>query len=125
LDTDYSKNLGDVLDETMKNYDVKFDDGIITKDRQLSYIHKAQNHQDIYFLANSNENKISSYINIRSKLNKPIIWDPHTGTKYIPEFTSVGEGDDQVTRIKLDMNPVNSIFILEEPIDLKCKSDWS
>lgn len=106
---DFRSKLGPALDAVVDTYDVEIDQQT-TQGGDLTYIHKVQGENDVYYFANSSDNAIDSYVNIRNTFEKPMVWDPHTGTKYAPEYTVSGG----VTRIKLDIPAVKSIFILDE-----------
>ena len=109
LGTAYKSTLQGALDEVLEVYDVEIDP-VSTTGGDLTYIHKVKDNTDIYYFANSSDNAISTYVNIGKPLAKPMIWNPHDGTKYEPEYT-VTNG---VTRIKLDISAVKSAFVVDE-----------
>ena len=109
LGTNYKATLQDTLDAALEVYDVEIDP-VQTTGGDLTYIHKVKDNTDIYYFANSSDNAINTYVNIGKSLEKPMIWNPHDGTKYAPEYT-VTNG---VTRIKLDISAVNSVFVVDE-----------
>lgn len=106
---DFRSNLGPALDQMVDTFDVDIDD-VSTQGGDLTYIHKVQEGNDVYYFANSSDNTVNTYVNINKVFENPMVWDPHTGTKYAPEYTVSGD----VTRIKLDINAAKSVFILDE-----------
>ncbi len=78
----------------------------------LSYVHKVKNDLNIYFIANSTDEKVNTYVEVRGKI-KPEIWDPYNGDiKKISDFKYIKKQDQDYTRFPLNLDPVKSIFIV-------------
>ena len=50
-------------------------------------------------------------VRLRGKI-KPESWDPHAGKFSVPEYSHVVEDGQPVTRVKLALSPVHSLFIV-------------
>ena len=99
-------NLRQALDQALKMYDVDIDSS-----QKLRYIHKVNGNTDVYFFANVGDKDAAASVRLRGKL-KPEAWDPHTGQFSVPEYTNVVEDDQPVTRVKLTLSPIHSLFIV-------------
>jgi hypothetical protein len=106
LNTPNESSLRQVLDEALKVYDVD-----MMGDRKLRYIHRVMDDTEIYFFANLDDRKTETTVRLRGKFT-PELWDPHTGSVTVPEFTNAIEYDQPVTRVKLNLGPVRSCFII-------------
>ncbi|MCI8497690.1 MAG: hypothetical protein HFE85_05530, partial [Clostridiales bacterium] len=113
LGKQYQSHMEAVLDEFLGAYDVEIDPVTVAGDGNFSYIHKVKDNRDLYFFANSTSTEIDSYVNLRGKLT-PSVWDPHTGTRYTPEYSYLEQDGVTVTRVKLNLAPVKSLFIVDE-----------
>ena len=111
LGKNFLKTLPQALHEVVENFDVEIDD-VETIGGDFSYIHKVKDETDIYYFANSGNNALSTYVNINKVLKSPMLWNPHDGTRTAAEFTVSGG----VTRIKLNISAVKSVFIVDENI---------
>jgi hypothetical protein len=78
----------------------------------LSYIHKVKNKQHIYYVANSTDDPVQTYVNLKGKLRIEE-WNPYTG-----EINSIS---DQIyitikgqvyTKVRLSLAPVRSTFLV-------------
>ncbi|MCY2954239.1 MAG: glycosyl hydrolase [Planctomycetota bacterium] len=105
LNSPNESNLRQALDRALKVYDVD-----IESSQKLRYIHKVTGKTDVYFFANINDKNADAGVRLRGKL-KPEAWDPHTGQFSVPEYTNVVEDDQPVTKVKLTLGRVHSIFI--------------
>jgi hypothetical protein len=78
----------------------------------LSYIHKVKNDLNIYFFANSTDEKVNTYVEVRGKI-KPETWDPYNGeiTK-IDDFKYIKKQDQDYTRFPLNLDRVKSILVV-------------
>jgi len=106
--------LKKALDSTDIVYDVNFDEMVNTTGGNLSYMHKVVNNRDIYFVANSSDNKINTTITLRGTLASPVIWNPHDGEKYKVGFEHTTKNGVAVTKVELMINAVQSIFIMDD-----------
>lgn len=104
--------LKSVLDEALDVYDVAVEGDVQVRGGNFSYIHKVQDGRDIYFFANSSDDNVDTIVRIRKK-HALQAWDPHTG-KIVPLECSVGvEKGEPVTRARLKLGPVRSVFWVE------------
>ena len=71
-----------------------------------------KNDLNIYFFANSTDDKVNTYVEVRGKI-KPEIWNPYNGeiTK-IDDFKYIKRQDQAYTRFPLKLGPVKSIFVV-------------
>ena len=111
-----TKKLSEVLAGFTPNADVRFEETpvITSKLGLFSYLHKIHEGKDIYFFANSSDNEINTEVLLRGKL-KLESWDPHTGLtngKLVSE--TVIRDDQEYTKINLKLNPVKSVFFVQE-----------
>jgi len=78
----------------------------------LSYIHKVKNDINIYFFANSTDEKINTYVEVRGKI-KPETWNPCNGEiMKIDDFKYIKKQDQIYTRFPLNLDPLKSIFVV-------------
>lgn len=79
---------------------------------ELSYLHRKAGETDIYFIANSSDDKVDTPIELRGTMN-PSVWNPYTGqTERIKNFEHVNVNGEDYTRIQLDLDPVQSTIIV-------------
>lgn len=109
-----AKTLKKALDSTNMVYDVNFDKHINTTGGNLSYMHKVVDNRDFYFVANSSDNNINTTVTLRGTLELPAIWNPHNGEKYKLGFEHSTKNGVAVTTVKLIMNTVQSLFIVDD-----------
>jgi len=65
----------------------------------------------VYFFANVSEKAADASVRVRGEI-KPESWDPHTGQFSVPEYSRGIEDGQPVTRIKLTLSPVHSLFVV-------------
>jgi hypothetical protein len=106
LKTPNAHSLQEALDRMLEVYDVEFESGKV-----LRYIHKIHKGEHIYFFANLDEATVSTQVELRGRL-LPELWNPHTGEVSIPDFSHEKRGEVDVTRLKLELSPLNSIFVV-------------
>jgi hypothetical protein len=80
---------------------------------KFSYIHKIKDGRDIYYFANSSDEKVETSVILRGKL-KLEEWNPHNGKVEEINAESVERYDQPYTKIKLRLNPVKSVFFISE-----------
>lgn len=102
--------LGYVLDDTLCLFDVEFENQINVSGGNFSYIHKIKEGRHIYFFANSSDVSVNTYVKLRSKLI-PEVWNPHKGEKSVSEYQHIKDRDNFVTRVRIELPPVKSLFI--------------
>jgi hypothetical protein len=103
-----ANSLRDALDSMLGVYDVEFEVG-----KELRYIHKIQDAVHRYFLANLGKTPISTWVELRGAL-RPELWNPHTGDISTPEYSREKRGATDVTRVKIELSPIRSIFIVAQ-----------
>jgi hypothetical protein len=78
----------------------------------LSYTHKKKNNRDIYFFANSSDDNIETYVDVKGII-QPELWDPTSGTitsiKQVENMIKFGE---HYTRFSLKLNAVTALFVV-------------
>jgi hypothetical protein len=98
-------SLRRALDHALRVYDVD-----IESSGKLRYIHKVNGKTDVYFFANIGDKETHASIRLRGKIT-PEAWNPHTGRFSVPEHTNVVEDGQPLTKVKLILGCVHSIFI--------------
>lgn len=81
---------------------------------EISYIHKIRENRNIYYIANSSDTSVETFIELRGTI-KPEFWYPENG-KMIPVNSAeiVKHGTHIYTRFWLELPPVKSVFIVEK-----------
>ena len=81
---------------------------------KFSYIHKIKDGRDIYYFANSSDEKVETDVLLRGELSLEE-WDPHTGNiiKEIP-VESVERNNQMFTRINIRLDQVKSVFFVSK-----------
>ncbi len=116
--------LKTVLDDTGIEWDVRFTKDVAVAGGNLSYIHKVLNDRNIWFFANSSDNKIEVSVLLKGD-NRLQVWDPHTGSMTACETTIESISGIKYTRINLKLDPVRSLFLVEDEGRLPAKkSKW-
>ena len=108
LNSPNEANLRQALDKALKPYDVE-----VESNQKLRYIHRVNGTTHVYFLANLGDTTADAVVRLRGKI-KPETWDPHTGRISAAECSQALEDGQPVTKVKLRLSPVHSIFILGE-----------
>ncbi|MDR1136121.1 MAG: discoidin domain-containing protein [Clostridiales Family XIII bacterium] len=105
--------LGKKLDAFAPGYDLRFSDDIpyALPGGNLSYIHKVRGATDIYYIANSSNVPINSFVDLRGG-KELVLLDPHTGERSIPRYTRMTQNGEDFTRVYLDIESVKSIFLI-------------
>jgi hypothetical protein len=80
----------------------------------LSYIHKVKDGRNVYFFANSTARPVDAHVRLRGRLRVQR-WNPHTGHIEPTEHSHLKEGPVEVTRVKLRLEPIESLFFVEKP----------
>jgi hypothetical protein len=77
---------------------------------KFSYIHKIKDGRNIYYFANSSDEKIETEVLLKSKM-KLEKWNPHSGETLSLKNVSYIEKDGLIfTKCKLNLEPVKSVF---------------
>jgi hypothetical protein len=100
-----ANSLRDTLDGLLDVYDVEFEVG-----KELRYIHKIKDGMHRYLFANLGNTPIRTWVELRGSL-RPALWDPHTGKISEPEYSHEQRGAAGVTRVKIELSPIRSVFI--------------
>lgn len=100
-----------MLDDAMGVYDVEFESEPEAPGGNLSYIHKVLDGRHFYFLANSSDTPVDSWIRLRGRMGLQL-WDPHTGEIRGVETEYLSDSGSDVTRVRLLLPPIRSIFLV-------------
>jgi hypothetical protein len=107
-----------IITETLKamniSADVTFEGNPQPKSANgmLSYIHKIKDGKNIYFFANSTDDRIDTHVKVKGKI-APELWNPYDGKmSKITEVTYTTENGVTYTSIPLKLNAVQSTFII-------------
>jgi hypothetical protein len=80
----------------------------------LSYLHKVKDGRNIYFIANSTDQRVVTDVKLRGKLSLQT-WNPHSGEVSRLETSELVENGQPFTRARLQLEPVKSVFWVESP----------
>ena len=103
--------LKGVLDDALNVYDVAFEQNALVHNGNLSYIHKVVEGRDVYFIGNSSDDAVDTFIRLRGK-QRLECWDPHTGRISACESEVIADSCHEVTRVRLQLAPVHSVFLV-------------
>jgi hypothetical protein len=98
--------LRKALDVVLGVYDVECEG-----EEGLRYIHKVKEGMHIYLFANVGGKPIDTHARLRGRMELEA-WDPHTGKMVPAEFSHETEAGCGVTRVRLTVPPVKSVFVL-------------
>ena len=106
-----------MLDDALPVADVAFDPNlrVSSGDGALSYLHKQKDGCEIYFFANSSDDALDTFVQLRGNL-APELWNPHTGATAPAEYTRQVQSGRAVTRLHLKLPPVSSRFVVAPQI---------
>lgn len=106
------ETLQAMLDDALPIADVKFENSPRAEagGGMLSYLHKIKDGGDIYYFANSSNDKVDTWVRLRGK---PTVqaWDPHSGAMAPLECAHLTENGQDVTRVHLVLEPVKAVFL--------------
>jgi hypothetical protein len=105
-------SLKAVLDDALTVYDVAFEQAFASRNGNLSYLHKVIDGRQGYFVGNSSDDAVDMHLKLRGKL-KLEQWDPHTGEISACETEAISVQGVEVTRVRLKLAPVRSVFFVE------------
>ena len=106
-----------ILDDALPVADVRFEGNprVTGGNGTFSYIHKVKDGRDLYFIANSSDDAVDTFVRLRGRLSLEV-WDPHTGeSSPAEEVTHLTEHGQEVTRVRLRLGPVKSVFLVSIP----------
>lgn len=102
-----------ILDDALPVADVAFEDPpqADSGGGMLSYIHKVKDGAHVYYFANSSDDRVDAWVRLRGRhaLER---WDPHSGAMEPADVSHATEKDQAVTRIRLVLDPVTSVFLV-------------
>lgn len=98
--------LRERLDNALAVYDVECEGA-----HPPRYIHKVKDSVHIYLFANIDPTALDTHVLLRGRLELEA-WDPHTGNVQPAQYTHEIEGDCPVTRVRLALPAVRSLFFL-------------
>ncbi|HKY53808.1 MAG TPA: hypothetical protein VJM08_05840, partial [Anaerolineales bacterium] len=84
---------------------------IVIDNREVFYLHRQKDDQNIYFIINPTYTAQKAQVNIPGEI-QPVHWDPSTGVERLIAPYQVRDGH---TQFNLDLPPVGSAFILVRP----------
>jgi hypothetical protein len=101
-----------ILDEALPVGDVIFEDSPQAESGggMLSYLHKVKDGADVYYFANSSSDRVETWVRLRGKRSLQQ-WDPHSGAMTPVECSPATEKGQEVTRVRLVLDPVKSVFL--------------
>jgi hypothetical protein len=111
-----AKILEEVLDRFTPTADVRFINSNLkdTNIGQLNYIHKIKDGRHIYMFTNSTDQKVETEVYLKGKLKLEVL-NPHNGEmKKLKEIEYELNGKETITKQKLVLNPVSSVFWVGE-----------
>ncbi len=97
------------LAQALPVYDVEFEG-----DRIPRYIHKLKDGAHLYLFANLDPAPLDTHVRLRGRLELQA-WDPHTGEIRPADYTHHHHANTDVTRVRLTLPPVRSLFLLGSP----------
>ncbi len=97
-----------IMEKAVDQYDVEIE-SVTVRNGLLTYIHKVVEDREVYFFANSSDNKVETTVTLRGEFDKLELWDPMTGAKTDLE-TTVKDG---ATSFTLSLEKVTSMFVVE------------
>lgn len=107
-------NLRAILEDTETVFDISFP-ALSAPGGRFTYIHKVQQEQDVFFLANTSTAPISSVATVRGEIS-PVIWDPHTGEKSRPQFEVTQQNGVTVTKVQFTLGSDKSLLLVDESL---------
>ncbi len=108
------KSLHSAFDRLGVSADVRFPRmGILESGRgELSYLHRKVAATEIYFFANSSDDRVDTPVELRGTM-EPSVWNPYTGEiEKIENFEHLNVNGEDYTRIQLTLDPVQSTLIV-------------
>ncbi len=113
LGADYAAGLKEALAKLCPVYDVEIDgvDGLTLQDGNFCYLHKVKGGRDLYYFSNASDTAFQAKVTVRQEMRRPMLWDPHAGTRQEPDSYTVADG---VTTVRFAVDSVHSYFLLDE-----------
>ena len=103
------RKLRDVLQECVENFDVDY-----PLSPNLQYIHKIIGGRNVFYFANVGGSAVETNVSLRGNMMLEE-WDPHTGDsrRATAGIVTKDTPDRFFTRVKLDLKPYRSCFLVE------------
>jgi hypothetical protein len=102
------ESVADMLGQALS---ILIEPDIVIDNREVFYLHRQKDDQDIYFIINPTYAVQKAQVNLPGNV-QPMHWDPSTGTERLIAPSRVMENR---TRFDLELDPVGSAFILVKP----------
>ena len=108
--------LGAILDQALPVPDVDFENApsATSGGGMLSYLHKVKDGVDLYYFANSSDDRVDTWVRLRGRHTLQL-WDPHTGAMNPTEWSHERQKKEDITRVRLTLDPVRSVFLVGQP----------
>jgi hypothetical protein len=103
------KAVADALDGALATL---IEPDIAIDNREIFYLHRQKDEQDIYFITNPTYKAQEARISLTGEV-QPILWDPSTGTERLVAPSQTAQGR---THFGLKLPPTGSAFILTQPV---------
>jgi hypothetical protein len=102
-----------ILDEALPVANVAFETApeVSSGGGMLSYLHKVKDGRQLYYFANSSDDRVDTWVRLRGKHTLQL-WDPHTGSMTPIECSHQRLKGQDVTRVRLLLEPVRSVFLI-------------
>jgi hypothetical protein len=109
-----AETLQALLDDALPIGDVRFENSprVESGGGMLSYLHKVKDGANIFYFANSSNDKVDTWVRLRGRMTLQA-WDPHSGMMAPLECSRVMDQGQDVTRVHLMLDPVRSVFLIE------------
>lgn len=100
-----------ILDDALPVADVAFEPNLRVSSGNgvLSYLHKQKDGREIYYFANSSDDRVDAFVRLRGDIS-PQLWDPQSGEKKAAEVAHLQDHGQAVTRLHLQLAPVSATF---------------
>lgn len=110
------KPSGTIIEQTLDALgvapDVQFDDNPVPASGGgvFSYVHKEKEGRQIFFFANSSDDKVDTTAEVRGRI-KPELWSPLTGdVTPLSKVDYVQRGEQEYTRFPIQLEAVTAVF---------------
>ena len=100
-----------VADTLQQALSILIEPDVFIDNREVFYLHRQQDGQDIYFLINPTYFAQQAQVHLPGSV-RPVLWDPSTGSERIIAPSVVVDGR---TRFDLELPAVGSAFLLVKP----------
>jgi hypothetical protein len=103
--------LQSILEDALPVADVAFENApeASSGGGMLSYLHKVKEERHLYYFANSSNDRVEAWVRLRGR-HALQLWDPHTGAMTAADCKHETEKGQDLTRVRLVLEPVKSVF---------------